>query len=282
MDIIRTPAEMTAWSRLQRQQGKTISLVPTMGYFHEGHLSLMRLAADSADLVVVSLFVNPTQFGPGEDFASYPRDFERDVDAAREEKVDVVFAPEVDDMYPGEALTTVNVKEMTEGLCGASRPGHFNGVTTVVTKLFNIVEPDSAVFGEKDYQQLAVIRRMASDLNMNIEIIGHPIVREKNGLALSSRNTYLGEEDGESALCLVRCLKATRAKVVEGVIETPELKSLVEECINNHPGAEIDYADFVDSLTLQPVSVVDKQTLLVMAVKINNKVRLLDNGFIMH
>ena len=282
MDIITNPAEMTAWSRQQRRQGKSISLVPTMGYFHEGHLSLMRLAADSADLVVVSLFVNPTQFGPEEDFSSYPRDFDRDIDAVRGEKVDVVFAPEVEDMYPREALTMVKVKEMTEGLCGASRPDHFIGVTTVVTKLFNIVEPDSAVFGEKDYQQLAVIRRMASDLNMNIEIIGHPIVREKTGLALSSRNTYLSEEDRESALCLVRSLKATRAKVVESVIEVSDLKQLVEECVNSHSGAEIEYADFVDSLTLQPVSVVDKQTLLVMAVKINNKVRLLDNGFVMH
>ncbi|MDH4317403.1 MAG: pantoate--beta-alanine ligase [Desulfobulbaceae bacterium] len=282
MEIIKTAAEMTAWTRQRRLRGEKVCLVPTMGYFHEGHLSLMRLAAERADQVVVSLFVNPIQFGPGEDFASYPRDFERDAEAARKEKVAVLFAPEVEEMYPRPILTTVEVKQLTDGLCGASRPGHFTGVATVVSKLFHIVEPDSAVFGEKDFQQLAVIRRMVEDLNMKVEIIGHPIVRERDGLALSSRNTYLGEEDRDSALCLVRALKAVRAEVVKGIAAVSELKQLANECINKHPGTEIDYADFIDCGTLEPVSEVNRQTLLVMAVKINNKVRLLDNGLVMH
>ena len=217
MKIIRSPQEMTAWSKEQAVAGKTIGFVPTMGFFHEGHLALMRRAGELADQVVVSLFVNPTQFGPKEDLAAYPRDFERDRELAAGVGVDVIFAPEAGDMYPPGASTTVIVgDELTGQLCGASRPGHFAGVATVVTKLFNIVRPDLAVFGEKDFQQLAVIRRMTADLNLGVEIIGHPIVREQDGLAMSSRNAYLTPAQRPAALSLVQSLHRAREMAANG------------------------------------------------------------------
>jgi pantoate--beta-alanine ligase len=272
---------MTAWSREQAITGKTIGFVPTMGFFHEGHLALMRRAGKLADQVVVSLFVNPTQFGPKEDLAAYPRDFERDQTLAESVGVDVFFAPETEEMYPKGASTTVVVgEELTGQLCGASRPGHFVGVATVVSKLFNIVCPDLAVFGAKDFQQLAVIRRMAQDLNFGVEIIGHPTVREKDGLAMSSRNAYLQPDDRESALSLSRAIDLARTKVAEGERNAEQLTVLLQEFILSFPDTTIDYISCVDQFTLQPVETVDKNTVLALAVNINNRVRLIDNGFV--
>ena len=241
----------------------------------------MRRAGESADLVVVSLFVNPTQFGPKEDLAAYPRDFERDSALAESVGVDVLFAPEAEDMYPVGFNTTVTVgAELTDRLCGASRPGHFAGVATVVSKLFNIVRPDLAVFGEKDFQQLAVIRRMTEDLNLGVEIIGHPVIRERDGLAMSSRNTYLQAEEREAALSLSRALAMTRTMVAEGKRDTEQLTVALEEFILSFAGTAVDYISFVDQFTHQPVAEVDKDTVLALAVKINGRVRLIDNGHV--
>lgn len=280
MKVIRLPGEMTAWSKKQRTLGHKIGLVPTMGYFHEGHLSLMRMAREKADKVIVSLFVNPIQFGPKEDLEAYPRDFERDSRMAEKEGVDVLFVPEADDMYPKGYQTSVSVSEITRYLCGAQRPGHFDGVATVLTKLFNITAADLAVFGEKDYQQLAVIRRMVLDLNMDIDIVGHPIVREDDGLAMSSRNTYLDAEERKTALCLSRAITQAREKVGEGLTDWESVEKVVRDYILSFPGTGIDYAAFVDKRTLEPVTIINENTLLALAVKINDRVRLIDNGMV--
>ncbi|MCI5166531.1 MAG: pantoate--beta-alanine ligase [Candidatus Electrothrix sp. GM3_4] len=281
MKIIRDPQKMTAWSKEQAVAGKTIGFVPTMGFFHEGHLALMRRAGELADQVVMSLFVNPTQFGPQEDLAAYPRNFDRDRELAASVGVDVIFAPESEDMYPAGCNTTVTVgKELTGQLCGASRPGHFAGVATVVSKLFNIVRPDLAVFGEKDFQQLAVIRRMTEDLNLGVAIIGHPIVREQDGLAMSSRNTYLQEVEREAALSLSRALAMARTMIADGERDTETLTAVLQEFILSFPGTELDYIIFVDQASLQPVEAVNKDTVLALAVQINGRVRLIDNGFV--
>ncbi|MCI5218713.1 MAG: pantoate--beta-alanine ligase [Candidatus Electrothrix sp. LOE2] len=281
MKIIRSPREMTVWSKEQAVAGGTIGFVPTMGFFHEGHLALMRRAGESADQVVVSLFVNPTQFGPKEDLAAYPRDFARDQELAAGAGADVLFAPEPEAMYPSGFNTTVTVgEELTGQLCGADRPGHFAGVATVVSKLFNIVRPDLAVFGEKDFQQLAVIRRMTEDLNLGVEIIGHPTIREKDGLAMSSRNTYLQEDEREAALSLSRALAMARTMAADGERDAERLAAVLREFILSFPGTEPDYISFVNQFNLQPVELVDKNTVLALAVKINGRVRLIDNGFV--
>jgi pantoate--beta-alanine ligase len=272
---------MTAWSKEQAVTGRTIGFVPTMGFFHEGHLALMRRAGESADQVVVSLFVNPTQFGPKEDLAAYPRDFARDQELAAGVGADVLFAPEPEAIYPTGFNTTVTVgEELTGQLCGADRPGHFAGVATVVSKLFNIVRPDLAVFGEKDFQQLAVIRRMTEDLNLGVEIIGHPIIREQDGLAMSSRNTYLQEDEREAALSLSRALAVARTMAADGERDAERLAAVLREFILSFPGTEPDYISFVNQFDLQPVELVDKNTVLALAVKINGRVRLIDNGFV--
>lgn len=281
MRVIRLPGEMTAWSREQAMAGKSICLVPTMGFFHDGHLSLMRLAKRKADRVIVSLFVNPIQFGPGEDLGSYPRDFERDCRLAEGEQVDILFAPSANDMYPEGFQTTVSVSRITRHLCGAKRPGHFDGVATVLTKLFHMTGTDQAVFGEKDYQQLAVIRRMVKDLNFGIEIIGHPIVREIDGLAMSSRNSYLDEAEREAALCLSRSITLAREKAASGIRDAHELEEIIEKFIHSFPGTAIDYVSFVDGHSLEPAATIDKNTLLALAVKINGRVRLIDNGMVL-
>ncbi len=281
MQVIRSPAVMTAWAEAERRAGRRIVLVPTMGFFHEGHLSLMRLAAGHGDRVVVSLFVNPAQFGPGEDLAAYPRDFERDRDLAGRSGVDVLFAPDVEDMYPPGFQTTVSVGDLTRHLCGSSRPGHFDGVATVVTRLFGITRADAAVFGEKDFQQLAVIRRLVADLNLGLEIIGHPIVREEDGLAMSSRNTYLDEDERATALCLYESLRLARREVAAGVRDCALLRERVRAHILARPGTEIDYVALVDTATLEPCERVTDTTLLAMAVRINNRVRLIDNGLVL-
>lgn len=280
MEIFNNPQEMHGWVRKQALSGKTISLVPTMGYFHEGHLSLMRLAAQQGDLVVVSLFVNPTQFGPNEDLDRYPRDFERDMALVRQEKVAAVFAPTPELMYPQGFQTEVSVRNLATHLCGRARPGHFAGVTTVVSKLFNIVQPDVAVFGEKDFQQLAIIRRMVCDMNIPVRIVSLPIVREADGLAMSSRNANLDPANRVAALSLSTALNLARERCRQGVTSVAELTKILEAHILSFAGTAIDYASFVDCETLEPVPVVNERTVLALAVRIDGKVRLIDNGYI--
>jgi pantoate--beta-alanine ligase len=275
MEIIRTPAEMTAWANKTLAAGETIGLVPTMGFFHEGHLRLMRKAREKTARTVVSLFVNPIQFGANEDLNRYPRDFARDCQLAETEGVDVLFAPEAQAMYLAEASTRVIVSGVTDGLCGASRPGHFAGVTTVVAKLFHIIKPHCAVFGRKDFQQLAVIQRMVADLNWDIEIVGHPIVREADGLAMSSRNVYLSATERQAALCLFRAIGHARRRVCTGTVEAPVLQQEVEELLQQE-GVAIEYVSLVDQTTLRPQAVLQKGAVLAMAIRVG-ATRLIDN-----
>jgi pantoate--beta-alanine ligase len=246
-----------------------------MGFFHEGHLRLMRKAREKAERTVVSLFVNPIQFGANEDLGRYPRDFARDCQLAEGEGVDVLFAPEAQAMYPPEASTRVIVSGLTDGLCGASRPGHFAGVTTVVAKLFHIIKPHCAVFGRKDFQQLAVVERMVADLNWDVEIIGHPIVREPDGLAMSSRNTYLSAPERQAALCLFRAIGHARRRVRTGLVEAKVLLLEVEELLLQE-AVTIEYVNLVDQATLQPQTMLRKGAVLAMAIKVG-ATRLIDN-----
>lgn len=278
MEIIPSPEAIHAWARAQ--DGKTIGLVPTMGFFHQGHLSLMRRAAELCDLVVVSLFVNPTQFGPNEDLDRYPRDFERDMDLVRQEPVAAVFAPTPALMYPQGFQTQVAVSNLATHLCGRSRPGHFAGVTTVVAKLFNIIQPAVAVFGQKDFQQLAIIRRMVSDLNIPVRIVSHPIVREADGLAMSSRNTNLDPANRAAALSLSTALQLARERVSQGIDSVAELTALLTAHILSFQGTAIDYVSFVDFETLEPMTRADSRTVLALAVRIDDRVRLIDNGYV--
>ncbi len=280
MEILQKPDDMHHWVRAQRRSGATIGLVPTMGFFHDGHLSLMRLAAQHADTVVVSLFVNPTQFGPNEDLDRYPRDFERDMLMLRREEVAAVFAPTPDLMYPPGFQTEVRVQHLTKFLCGRTRPVHFAGVATVVTKLFNIVQPDVAVFGEKDFQQLAVIRRFVADLNLPVCIIGGPIVREDDGLAMSSRNANLDRSHRASALSLSTGLALAREMYGRGDRDAASITAAVQRHILSFPHTAIDYVSLFDSRSLEPVQQVDAHTRLALAVHIDGKVRLIDNGLL--
>jgi len=270
---------MSAWADSKISAGQRICLVPTMGYFHEGHLRLMRRAAKLADLVVVSLFVNPIQFGPAEDLSRYPRNLKRDVDLAANEGVAVLFAPDQEAMYPEPPQTRVIVTGLTEGLCGRSRPGHFDGVCTVVGKLFNIVKPAAAVFGRKDYQQLAVIRRMTADLNWDVDIIDHPIVREPDGLAMSSRNTYLSPLERKSALALSKAIDLAGKLVRKGILDADRLLGELEILINMHDNVEIEYLTVVNNHDLTVQTKVDKNSLLAMAIKVG-KTRLIDNSML--
>ncbi|MFO7606996.1 MAG: pantoate--beta-alanine ligase [Desulfurivibrionaceae bacterium] len=279
MEIIKSPSRMSAWAAAQGKSAKQISLVPTMGSFHEGHLRLMRRAAELADLVVVSLFVNPIQFGPAEDLTRYPRNMERDAALAREEGVAVLFAPDQEAMYPDPPLTRVVVSGLAEGLCGLTRPGHFDGVCTVVAKLFNIVRPAAAIFGEKDYQQLAVIRRMAIDLNWNIDIVAHPIVRDDDGLALSSRNRYLSSDERQSAPALFKAINVALEMARGGIVDADLLLAEVETIINMHDNIEIEYLSIVDCNDLRVQAKLDKRSLLAMAVRIGGT-RLIDNAML--
>jgi pantoate--beta-alanine ligase len=248
-----------------------------MGYLHEGHLSLVREARRNNDIVVVSIFVNPTQFGPNEDLASYPRDFERDSALLDREGVDFIFAPEAEDMYPAGYATYVDVEgELTGRLCGASRPGHFRGVATVVSKLFNIVAPDRAYFGIKDAQQVAVIRRMAMDLNFDLEIVACPIVREADGLALSSRNVYLSEAERVDALVLSQSLFMAKDLIGAGERSAETVRRAIADRIGTVSSAVIDYIEIVDAMTLAPVEVLSGKILIALAVKVG-KPRLIDN-----
>lgn len=273
MILIESVAQMQLFAQEHRGE---IALVPTMGYLHEGHASLMTEARKRAATVVVSIFVNPTQFGVNEDLDSYPRDLERDKLVAEAAGVDVIFAPQAADMYPKGYQCYVNVEEITTQLCGASRPGHFRGVTTVVAKLFNIVAPKVAIFGRKDFQQLAVIRRMVQDLNMDLEIVGMPIVRESDGLALSSRNSKLDPGQRAGALCLSRSLAAARDAFRGGERSVEALKLAAVAPVRAESAAELDYLEFRDPETLVPLQQADERTLLALAVRIG-AVRLIDN-----
>lgn len=276
MKIIDSVNGMQSFSKSVRAQGKTIAFVPTMGYLHAGHASLMHEGRRRADILATSIFVNPTQFGAGEDFDSYPRDLDRDRVVAENAGVDVIFTPKASDMYPYGYQTYVDVENVTKPLCGTSRPGHFRGVTTVVAKLFNIVMPHLALFGKKDFQQLAVINRMVTDLNMGVEIVGMPIVREHDGLAMSSRNAYLSPEERRGALCLSRALAKARSLFRGGEVSVASLYSAVIGEIGNEPVASVDYADFRNMNSLEEVTTADSRTLLALAVRIG-KTRLIDN-----
>ncbi|MBW1730947.1 MAG: pantoate--beta-alanine ligase [Deltaproteobacteria bacterium] len=276
MKIIETVREMQSVADAMRSAGHTIALVPTMGYLHEAHLELMRVGKRHANKLIISIFVNPTQFGPSEDYERYPRDPEGDLEKARSVGVDIVFMPPVEEMYPEGFQTTVKVEKLTQHLCGLSRPGHFDGVTTVVCKLFNITKPHIAIFGQKDYQQLAVISRMAMDLNMDIQIIGVPTVREADGLAMSSRNAYLTQEQRPSALSLKKSLELADEMLRKGETDAKAIVRAVEALIKEHPFTEIDYVSICDPVTLEDMDRIDQEALLALAVKVGHT-RLIDN-----
>jgi pantoate--beta-alanine ligase len=254
-----TPLEFNKMDELKsvlkkdRSSGKSVALVPTMGYLHEGHLELMRRAKQLADICVVSIFVNPTQFGPNEDLDRYPRNLERDRALAQSVGVDYLFVPEAAEMYPDGYSTFVDVENITNCLCGKSRPGHFRGVATVVLKFFNIVQPDFALFGEKDYQQLAVIRRMTEDLNLGINIVGVPIVREPDGLAMSSRNSYLSAEERQAALILSRALTLAKTLIAGKGTDVSKLRGKLEGLIKTEPLVQVEYLEIMDPVTLLPI-----------------------------
>ena len=261
-----------------KSQGKSIGLVPTMGYLHRGHGSLVKKAAEENDVVIVSNFVNPTQFGKNEDLNSYPRDLDADCKLCESLGADLMFCPQPQEMY-NNPLAFVNIDLLSQWLCGKSRPVHFRGVCTVVTKLFNITKADRAYFGEKDAQQLLIIRKMVKDLNFDVEVVGCPIVREADGLAMSSRNAYLNEQERKAAKCLSKSVELGKSKIKKGMI-AQELKDYMKEVIESEPLAEIDYLEVVDLDTLQPVDRIDESVLVAMAVNFD-KARLLDN-FMFH
>jgi pantoate--beta-alanine ligase len=259
-----------------RASGLTVGLVPTMGYLHDGHRSLMRAARSETSFVVATIFVNPLQFGPGEDLGRYPRDLVGDLDACAEEGVDVVFAPSVAEMYPQPSATTVHVADLSEGLCGAHRPGHFDGVTTVVSKLFSIVGPSRAYFGRKDAQQLAVVTRMAADLNMPVEVIGCPLMREADGLALSSRNAYLSDDLRRAAPVLFRALRAAADAVVAGERDPQRLVGTIRAVVASEPGVDLEYVEVRDAARIAPIAAVAGDVLIALAARLGGT-RLIDN-----
>jgi pantoate--beta-alanine ligase len=273
---VTTVADLRAHTDAARRAGRRVGFVPTMGYFHEGHRSLMRAARAENDLVVVSLFVNPTQFGPDEDLTTYPRDPEGDAAVAESEGVDVLFTPSVDDVYPAGARTTVHVDGLTAGLCGASRPTHFDGVTTVVAKLFSMVGPSHAYFGRKDAQQLAVVRRMAADLDLPVTVVGCPLVREADGLAMSSRNARLSSDERAAATVLSRALRAAGEAALAGETDAAVLRTMLRNAVSQEPSIRLDYAEVVDARTLEPVGTVASETLVAVAA-FAGRTRLIDN-----
>lgn len=279
MDICYTIKDVRERVNAWKREGLTVGFVPTMGYLHEGHKSLMQAARANNDKVVVSVFVNPMQFGPNEDLESYPRDFEKDCALCESVGVDLIFHPEPEEMYADGFCSYVDMNGLTTELCGKSRPIHFRGVQTVVLKLFNIVKPDRAYFGQKDAQQLAVIRRMVKDLNVDTEIVGCPIVREADGLAKSSRNTYLNPDERKAALILSRSLKLGRELIENGETDSNAVIKAITDSINTEPLAKIDYVDVVDFDTITPVDKIGKSVLVAIAVYIG-KTRLIDNFII--
>ena len=277
MKIAYTVKEVREQVKAWKKDGLTVGLVPTMGYLHEGHASLMKKGVEQCDKVVVSVFLNPMQFGPTEDLAAYPRDFERDSKLCEDMGVEMIFHPEPEEMYSPHFCSYVDMSVLTEELCGKSRPVHFRGVCTVCNKLFNIVQPDKAFFGEKDAQQLAVIKRMVEDLNMDLEIVGCPIVREEDGLAKSSRNTYLNAEERKAALILSKSIFLGQKMVEEGERDARKVVKAMTELIETEPQAHIDYVKVVDGLTMQPIDVIDRPIVTAIAVYINDTARLIDN-----
>ncbi len=275
MEVIEKPAEMQQRSLELRVQGKTIGFVPTMGYFHEGHLSLMRRARQECDVVVVSIYVNPLQFGPREDFNRYPRDLSRDLQMAEEVGVDIVFAPKDEEMYPNGFQTFVEVTELTRSLEGFYRPSHFRGVATVVAKLFNIVLPHKAYFGEKDFQQLRVVQRMVRDLNFPVEIVPCPTVREPDGLAMSSRNIYLSADERQAATALFRALKKADELFRRGERNIARLKAAVWEVLSEEPKVCPQYVEIVDAETLEPMFTIERPVVILLAAFVG-KARLID------
>ncbi|MFP3981510.1 MAG: pantoate--beta-alanine ligase, partial [Desulfobacterales bacterium] len=273
---VRDINQMQALAEDFRRQDRAVAFVPTMGYLHDGHLSLLATGRQMADILVVSIFVNPTQFGPGEDYDNYPRDLQRDRRLAEEAGTDVLFMPEKDQLYPEGYETYVTQTHLPNHLCGLSRPTHFSGVTTIVAKLFNIVKPHYAVFGKKDYQQLVIIRKMAADLNFDTRIVGAPIVRESDGLALSSRNKYLSPQQRQSALSLNRTLTEAQQMVAGGEITAETIIEKAVQVITAQPQTEIDYVRICDPETLEDVDVVDRPVLMALAVHVG-QTRLIDN-----
>lgn len=281
MKIIKTTENMSTWSDNRHSDGQTIALVPTMGCLHNGHLSLIDKAKEVAELVVVSLFVNPMQFGPGEDLDAYPRQFEVDCSLAKEHGADIIFSPDDGDMYDSSFQTCISIRQLSSGLCGADRPGHFDGVATVVTKLFNIVRPDFAVFGEKDFQQLTIIRQLVKDLNIPVKIVPGPIVRESDGLAMSSRNKYLLGDERQTALCLSHSIKRAKQLVCDSQ-EPISVKDVLLEVrsVISSSGAELEYAEIVDRTTLNRQDYVNANSVIAVAAKIGGHVRLIDNSIL--
>jgi pantoate--beta-alanine ligase len=277
MQIFRRLDEPRAFARATKAGGESVGLVPTMGFLHEGHLSLIRAARQHAERVVVTLFVNPTQFGPKEDLDKYPRDFDRDCALCESAGADALFAPEAAHIYPTGHATKVEVEgSLTSGLCAASRPGHFSGVATVVTKLFNLCEPDVAVFGQKDAQQAAVIRRFTADLNLPVKIVVAPIIRESDGLAMSSRNAYLSREERAQATVLKRSLDAAVTLYDGGERRTEVILTAVLDALESAPLARVDYAELVDASTFEPITMLERRALLALAVFFG-PTRLIDN-----
>ena len=276
MQVIKDLQEMQNLALEWQARGDRIVLVPTMGFFHQGHLSLMEYGRTRGDHLVVSIFVNPTQFGPKEDLDRYPRDFARDCDLAREVGVDLIFAPATDQMYPAGYQTFVMVTEVTKGLCGASRPGHFRGVATVVLKLFNLIRPQVGVFGEKDYQQLVTLQRMVTDLNMPVEVVGRPLVREADGLALSSRNVYLSPAERHSALKLSQAMFTARELTEKGERSRQNLLAVLQPIFSSDSTITLDYLTLVDDQTLEEIAEINGRARLAVAAKVGST-RLIDN-----
>jgi pantoate--beta-alanine ligase len=276
MEVTKTIESVRSLVKAARSRGKTIALVPTMGALHIGHISLIEAAVKQSDFVVASIFVNPAQFVPGEDFEKYPRPLDADLEICRKTGVDVVFVPTTDQMYGAENLTWVNVEKLTEPLCGRLRPGHFRGVATVCAKLFNIVAPDTAFFGQKDGQQAIVIKRMVADLNMPLEIVICPTVRRSNGLAVSSRNQYLTEQQKKDAALIYKSLQKCREMIEAGITDTRKIITRMRKVLSQAPSIEIEYVSIVDAETLQQLDRIERQALTAVAVKIGSA-RLIDN-----
>lgn len=275
--IAKTVDEVRETVAKWRSNGESVGLVPTMGYLHAGHQSLIKKSVEQNDHTVVSVFVNPIQFGPNEDLEAYPRDLERDAELCETTGAELIFNPEPEEMYKDGFVSFVDMNGLTNHLCGLSRPVHFRGVCTVCTKLFMIVGPDRAYFGQKDAQQLAVIKRMVKDLNMPLEIVGCPIVREEDGLAMSSRNTYMNAEERKAALILSKSIKLGQQLIEDGERSAEVVRSKMTELLETEPMADVEYVNVVNNLTMEDISQVEGEILVAIAVKINNKVRLIDN-----
>ncbi|MDP2682696.1 MAG: pantoate--beta-alanine ligase [Deltaproteobacteria bacterium] len=276
MKLITSVKEMRVFSGDAQRMGRSVVFVPTMGYLHDGHASLLKKGRGLGDMLVMSIFVNPVQFGLGEDFASYPGDLKRDLALADANKVDCVFNPAADEMYPEGFQTFIEIERLSSHLCGLSRPGHFRGVATVVMKLFNIVKPDIAIFGEKDFQQTAIIKRMIRDFNMDIDIVSMPIVRDADGLAMSSRNSYLNKEERMAARCLYTAIKMGRDIFNKGIKDAAVILKKMKHVIESEPLAVIEYITICDTDTLEDLDIIADMALLVLSVKIG-KTRLIDN-----